>query len=131
VLGGTLIWGVAYSSIALATPNSPISVPLLAALLGATGTINPIAGANAATLRHALAPPRLLGRIIAVSRVAQWGGVALGSLLGGVLADTFGVRSTVMLSGLLPLAGGVWLLLSPVRRVRSLDSVEPPCSEES
>jgi predicted MFS family arabinose efflux permease len=128
LFGGMLIWGLAYSAMAL-VPPSAIAVPVLAVLMGAVGTINPIAGANSITLRQAVTPDRLLGRVVAVGRVATWGGVALGSLVGGVLADHFGVRPIVLLGGLLPLAGAVWLLLSPVRHIRRLDSLEAPCLE--
>jgi hypothetical protein len=46
-----------------------------------------------------------------------------------LLADVFGVRPIVMLGVLLPLAGAVWLLVSPIRHIRRLDSVAGPCSE--
>jgi predicted MFS family arabinose efflux permease len=124
-----VIWGIAYGATALVPPTA-IAVPILAILLGALGTINPIAGATSITLRQAVAPDRLLGRVIAVGRVVTWGGVALGALLGGVLADYFGVRPVLLFGGVLPLAGAVWLFLSPVRRIRRLDSLESPCSED-
>jgi predicted MFS family arabinose efflux permease len=126
--GAMGIWGLAYGAMALVQPSA-IAVPVLAVLMGAVGTINPIAGANSQTLRQAVTPDRLLGRVIAVGRVATWGGVALGAFAGGLLADVFGVRPIVMLGGLLPLAGALWLLLSPIRHIRRLDSVAGPCSE--
>jgi predicted MFS family arabinose efflux permease len=129
MLGGLVIWGLAFSAMAL-SPTSAAVVPFVAALLGAVGTINPVAGANLATLRQAVTPDRLLGRVMSVSRLATWGGVTIGALLGGIVAERIGLRATVLLSGLLPLIGAVWLLLSPVRRVRRLDSLEPPCSEK-
>ncbi len=124
-----VIWGLAYAAMGLVQP-SPIAVPVLAVLMGALGTINPIGGANSQTLRQAVTPDRLLGRVIAVGRVATWGGVALGAFAGGLLADLFGVRPVIMFGGLLPLAGGVWLVLSPIRNIRRLDSVASPCSED-
>jgi predicted MFS family arabinose efflux permease len=50
--------------------------------------------------------------------------VVVGSRLGNVLADQLGTRATIALAGLAPLLGGLWLLLSPVRSVRRLDSLE-------
>jgi predicted MFS family arabinose efflux permease len=99
--------------------------------MGALGTINPISGAIATTLRQAVTPDRLQGRVVSVNRVAMWTAVAVGSFTGGVLADSLGIRMTAIVGGLLPLAGGVCVLLSPVRRLRRLDSLEPPCSDES
>jgi Na+/melibiose symporter-like transporter len=126
--GAMVIWGVAYGAMALVRPSG-LAVPVLAVLMGALGTINPIAGANSQTLRQAVTPDRLLGRVVAVGRVATWGGVALGAFSGGLLADVFGVRPVVMLGGLLPLTGALWLLLSPIRNIRRLDSLASPCSE--
>jgi predicted MFS family arabinose efflux permease len=123
-----VIWGLAYGAMALVQPSS-LAVPILAVLMGAVGTINPIAGANSQTLRQAVTPDALLGRVVAAGRVATWGGAAVGSFAGGLLAEAVGVRPTVMLGGLLPLAGAVWMLLSPVRNVSRLDSLEAPCSE--
>jgi predicted MFS family arabinose efflux permease len=127
--GAMVIWGLAYGAMALVQPSG-LAVPVLAVLMGALGTINPIAGANSQTLRQAVTPDRLLGRVVAVGRVATWGGVAAGSFAGGQLADVFGVRPVVMFGGLLPLAGAVWLLLSPVRNIRRLDSLAGPCSND-
>jgi predicted MFS family arabinose efflux permease len=126
--GAMVIWGLAYGAMALVQPSS-LAVPILAVLMGALGTINPIAGANSQTLRQAVTPDALLGRVVAAGRVATWGGAAVGSFAGGLLAEAIGVRPTVMLGGLLPLAGAVWMLLSPVRNVSRLDSFEAPCSE--
>jgi predicted MFS family arabinose efflux permease len=129
VVGAYLLWGLSYAAMGLA-PASPIAVPILAVLMGALGTINPIAGAIGATLRQAVTPDRLQGRVVAVNRVAMWSAVALGSFTGGVLADHVGIRMTAFVSGLLPLSGGVLVLLSPVSRLRRLDSLGPPCSDD-
>ncbi len=67
----------------------------------------------------------------AVVRVATWGSIAVGALVGGVLAEAVGVRQTVLLSGVLPLIGFVWVALSPVRGLRRLDFASPPCSDDS
>jgi predicted MFS family arabinose efflux permease len=129
MFGGYLIWGFAYAAMGLA-PASPIAVPFLAALMGCIGLLNPISGAIGATLRQAVTPDRLQGRVVAVNRVAMWSAVAVGAFAGGVLADHIGIRMTALLTGLPPLAGAVWVLLSPVSRLRRLDSLEPPCSDD-
>ncbi len=79
--------------------------------------VNPISGAHAATLIQSSIPQRLYGRVVAIQRVAMWGGLTLGSVVGGVLGETIGLRPTVALAGVCPMLGLVWLALSPVRSV--------------
>ncbi len=130
IAGSLAIWALGFGGLALVYESA--SAPLAAAvLMGLVGTINPIAGANVSTLRQALTPDRLLGRVTAVVRVATWGSIAVGALVGGVLAEAVGVRQTVLLSGVLPLIGFVWVALSPVRGLRRLDFASPPCSDDS
>jgi MFS family permease len=125
ILGSLLLWSVGFGGLALALQ------PLHAAvLLGLVGAINPVAGANISTLRQTVTPDRLLGRVTATTRVGVWASIALGSALGGVLAEQIGLRATVLLSGVLPLLGFVWVLASPIRRLRSLDSYAAPCSND-
>src|SRR6266545_6652181 len=130
IAGSLAIWALGFGGLAFVYESE--SAPLAAAvLMGLVGTINPIAGANVSTLRQALTPDRLLGRVTAVVRVATWGSIAVGALVGGVLAEAVGVRQTVLLSGVLPLIGFVWVALSPVRGLRRLDFASPPCSDDS
>ena len=57
--------------------------------------------------------------------------IALGSLVGGVLAEAIGLRPTLLLGGLLPLFGLLWLPASPIRGLRRLDSYAVACSDDS
>ncbi len=91
-------------------------------LLGAVGAINPIAGANISTVRQTVTPDYLLGRVTAVTSVGAMTALTAGSVAGGLLGDSFGLRPTLLLGGLLPLIGLGWVLLSPVRRLRRLDA---------
>ena len=79
---------------------------------------------NQVSLRQALAPERLRGRVNATMRFVVWGTLPLGSVLGGVSAQLLGLRPTLWIAafgGLMPVA---WLLLSPVRDVVHIPSVE-------
>ncbi|HEV3462363.1 MAG TPA: hypothetical protein VG846_00105 [Actinomycetota bacterium] len=51
------------------------------------------------SLRQALTPDRLLGRVISAFRLFSYGAVPLGSLLGGVLARSFGLRAPFLVAG--------------------------------
>ncbi|MEU6391980.1 MFS transporter [Streptomyces sp. NPDC046939] len=73
-----------------------------------------------ATFQQDYTPPALYGRSRTASSFVNYGTIPLGALLGGVLAETLGLRTAMWLSvGLLPLCGLV-LLASPMRRDRDL-----------
>lgn len=51
------------------------------------------------SLRQALIPDQLLGRALSAFRLIGWGGLALGALGGGLLADAFGLRAVAIAAG--------------------------------
>lgn len=68
------------------------------------------------TLRAKLSPDELLGRIGATTRQLVFAGIPVGALLGGVLAEAFGARSSIWISA--GAAVAFMLLLLPLRRIR-------------
>jgi hypothetical protein len=78
-------------------------------------------GINYLSLRQAITPDRLLGRMTATMRFLSVAAAPLGSLAGGALATVIGLRGTLITVGVLGLllaAGAIaW---SPVRRHRTL-----------
>ena len=71
------------------------------------------------SLRQAATPERLRGRVGAGVRTLSLSLELCGALAAGVLAQSVGLRA-VLVIGLLPrLAGALWLLASPVMRIRA------------
>lgn len=100
--------------------NAPALVmPLLMLSLGLTGMGDAFYNVAVVTLRQAITPDRLLGRVAASGRFVIWGAQPFGAVLGGVLAEVIGLRLTLAVVAAGFGAGLVWLLFSPVRRVRS------------
>jgi MFS family permease len=66
------------------------------------------------SLRQAMIPAELFGRVQGGYRTLVWGGIPLGALLGGVLADATSVPTVFVVAGagLLVLAGVLWRLLA-------------------
>lgn len=95
-----------------------VAVLILAQGLRSIGT--PLYSVNQRALRQTMAPARLLGRLNASWRFLVYGVVPLGSLLGGVLGQTVGLRATLAIGALAMLPGCLWVLLSPVRTLREL-----------
>src|SRR5262249_41628713 len=67
------------------------------------------------SLRQALAPNRLQGRVNASVRMASLAAMLLGSVTAGVLGETIGLRATLVVAAINPLIGALWLATSPVR----------------
>ena len=74
------------------------------------------------SLRQAFSPPELIGRVSASTRFLLIGLVPVGALLGGVLGEAIGARGALLVAGLGVLGSPVFLVLSPVRSLRSLDN---------
>jgi MFS family permease len=75
------------------------------------------------SLRQAIIPHALLGRANASLQLVTQGITPLAAILAGILGTVIGLRLTLLLGVIGVIAAGLWLLLSPVRKVRALESV--------
>lgn len=86
-------------------------------LIGALMAIGGVAAMSwnvvTVSLRQRVAPDHLLGRVNAGYRLLAWGSMPLGALLGGVLADLFGLRGAFLVSAAICFAA-IPLLLAVV-----------------
>jgi hypothetical protein len=71
--------------------------------------------ANGITVRQLLTPDALQGRVNTTGRMIAWGGTPFGALLGGLVADTAGVRVAYLVLAVPATMSLVLLLASPVR----------------
>jgi predicted MFS family arabinose efflux permease len=98
-LGRTLplaVIGSGASTWVMALMSSPILVAVLSAVsLGAVMVWNVLTVA----LRQRLIPDEMLGRVGASYRFLVYLGMPFGALVGGLLANEFGVRSAIFVSG--------------------------------
>ena len=118
IVGGAVVGAAAYLWVPMAAAWPSLAVPLLAVaqLVGsfAGTTYNVIQ----LSLRQAIVPEHLQGRMNATMRFIVWGTIPLGALLGGTLGEALGLRTTLIGTALGCLAAPLWMLLSPVRAVR-------------
>ena len=70
--------------------------------------------------QQATCPARLRGRVSAASRWVNWGTLPLGGLTGGALGAMLGVHLTLWVAVIGGCSSGLWLYLSPLRRIRDL-----------
>lgn len=85
---------------------------------------------NAVTLRQSITPDRLLGRVNAFVHNVDRGFLLAGTLVGGLLGETIGLRSTLAIGSLLTIAAGLLLAASPVVGVRRADAERDPVPAE-
>lgn len=77
------------------------------------------------SFRQAVCPDHLLGRMNASIRFLVWGTIPFGGLLGGALGELIGLRATVLVTAVGMVLCPVWVLASPLRRLRDLPDAVP------
>jgi predicted MFS family arabinose efflux permease len=124
-IGGAIVWGAGISDagfllLPLAGGPSLIAIAVLisARLIATIG--GPITAINQLSLRQAVTPAHLLGRVNGAMMTIGLGAAPLGALLGGVLGDALGLRATVLIGAVGLQLGFVRLLWSPVRAVQDV-----------
>lgn len=65
------------------------------ALLALEGLVGTVIILNAIVARQTLTPLHLQGRVNTTARVIAWGGSPLGAAVGGVVAESYGVRTAL------------------------------------
>ncbi|MHA3948794.1 MFS transporter [Cellulomonas bogoriensis] len=119
---GSLLTG-AGSLLALSTTTSP---PVAAALLAVYILHAVVWGICATSLRQRLVPDRLRGRVNATSRVLGLLGLAIGSVLGGVLAVVdLALPVAVGGAAFVACAAGAWIVLRPGGGCAHLQGASP------
>jgi MFS family permease len=76
------------------------------------------------SIKTALIPDRLRARVAGAYMVVNYGVRPLGALLGGALGTWIGLRPTLWIASAAAIAGVLWLLPSPLMRMRELPEVE-------
>ena len=77
------------------------------------------------SFRQAITPDHLLGRMNASIRFLVWGVIPLGGLLGGALGELIGLRATLLVTAVGMVLSPVWVIASPLRRLRDLPADVP------
>jgi MFS family permease len=82
------------------------------------------------SLVQAITPDRILGRANASRRFVVWGVIPVGGVVAGVLAETIGLRETIVVGSLGGLLAVVPILASPIRSLGRMSELEdPPLAE--
>lgn len=97
------------------------AAPVLAVAFLVNGAAVAAYNVLAVSLRQTIPPPHLLAAATATYRLVSFGPIPLGALLGGVCAQAFGARTAVLVLAAALGISATTLLLSPLRRVATVD----------
>jgi MFS family permease len=76
------------------------------------------------SLRQAICPPRLQGRMNASMRFLVWGTMPIGSLTGGAIAATAGLRTALFVGAIGGFTSILPIVFSPIRSLREFPGAE-------
>ena len=123
IVGSAFAFGPSALLVAIAPAN--LALPLVAASIFFGGLGGAIYNINQVSLRQAITPERMQGRMNATMRFIVWGTMPIGIVLGGILGGVIGLHETIWVGAI----GGCFVflpaLLSPVRSLEQIPDVEP------
>jgi MFS family permease len=126
-LAMTPLFGAPWLLIPLAPTNLALPFMVGAFVLGGFGSV--VYNITQVSLRQAITPQSLQGRMNAVMRFFVWGTIPLGSLVGGALASQVGLRTTLFVGAFGGMLAILPIALSPIPALREFPEPEPESFE--
>jgi MFS family permease len=127
IVGSTLLFGP--SALLIAVAPADVAVPFVAASVFVGGLGGAIYNINQVSLRQAITPERMQGRMNATMRFIVWGTIPIGATIGGFLGGVIGLHETIWIGAI----GGAFVFLpvlfSPVRSLQRIPDPEPDEAE--
>ncbi|MEV6154609.1 MFS transporter [Nonomuraea sp. NPDC052129] len=111
--------------IAIPLATGPASPIVLAIAYFVEGFGIAVSGSQAVTLRQVAVPAAVVGRANAAYRTLSFGVLPLGAVAGGLLGDLIGLRPALLAGGIGLALAPVWVLLSPIRHLRTAEDARP------
>jgi MFS family permease len=123
---GCLVFTAPLVLVPLAAGPRPLVLALLFCAQFATGFGVMVLDITGGSIHAAVTPDRLRARVTGAQLLVNYGIRPLGSLAGGLLAEeVIGLRPTLWIATVGAVAGLLWLLPSPIPRLRDLPSTPP------
>lgn len=126
-IGRTLVVAMALATLgALLAPLAPAQAVAALVFVAAGQALKGfgiiVYNVNQISLRQAVTPPELQGRVHATFRFAVWGTFPIGALIGGGLGSAIGLRPALLVGVGAMVVGALALALTPVGRLRQIDA---------
>jgi len=112
--------GFSVSNLPVAFAPDGLLFPAVAASIFIGGYCGVAWNINQVSLRQAITPTRMQGKMNATMRFIVWGTMPVGSLAGGILASIVGLQPTIVIGAIGGLIAFIPVALSPVRELVSM-----------
>ncbi len=122
-VGRTILWSIAISgppTLLAAVAQPATAIPVLTASFFLGGFAGVVYNINQVSLRQAITPERIQGRMNATMRFLVWGTIPIGQIIGGIVATAIGARGAVVVGGILGCFAFVPILFSSVRTLERI-----------
>jgi MFS family permease len=122
-VGKAILYSIAFCALGpvlIAAAIGTLAPAMLALGFGIQGGAGVAYNINQVSVRQAICPRRLQGRMNASVRFLVWGTLPIGGFLGGVLGSVIGLRPTLWVSAVGQAAAFLWLLPSPIPAMRDM-----------
>lgn len=119
-----LLVGISFGSWPVALLGG--ALPVLCALTLVGGLCDSVYNVGQVSLRQAVTPDHLQGRMTATLRTLFWGAWPLANFAGGIVAGRLGAPATIVIGSVLAATATVIVLTGPLGRIRShADVIQP------
>jgi len=122
-VGGATIFGAALSGpatllVALTPTSTPVPFLVAGQIIGGCGAV--VYNIQQLSLRQAITPERMQGRMNSVMRFLVWGPIPLGALVGGAIATSFGLRAALVVGAVGGFTAVLPIIFSPIRKLKEM-----------
>jgi len=126
-VGGATILGAAMGGpgtllVALTPKSFPVPFLVAGTIIGGFGAV--LYNIQQVSLRQAITPERMQGRMNSVMRFLVWGPIPLGALVGGAIASSFGLRTALVVGAVGGFTSVLPIVFSPIRKLKTFPEPE-------
>ncbi|MGQ0607497.1 MAG: MFS transporter [Chloroflexota bacterium] len=122
IVGSALLSPLSLLFVAIAPRDAPIPFLIAGGVIGAATAV--VYNINQVSLRQAITPERMQGRMNATMRFIVWGTIPIGSIAGGLLGGLIGLQATIWVGAIGSFVGFLPVLLSPVRALQAIPDAD-------
>ena len=127
IVGSILLGSIAGLATPLATHDTALWVIGGSGFLG--GMAQVVYNVSQVSLRQAITPEPLLGRMNATMRFLVWGTIPIGQVIGGLIATVFGTHAAIWVGAVGGLVAFLPVFFSPVRSLERIPEPEAAAAQ--
>jgi hypothetical protein len=125
MLLGALLFPAPTAALALAGGPVGVTATVLAVAEAIAGCGVMLMDINLNSVQAAVMADEMRSRVAGVFGTVNYGARPLGAVVGGLLGSSLGLRPTLLIAAVGGMLGSLWLLRSPLPRVRTMESLTP------